>query len=300
MLIWGSRFIDASRQSAVDSKQFGKTNPLPTAYCQLLTADYRLSTMLLQIKNIETYYDKVKVLNGISFSVEEGKVTAILGNNGAGKSTTLNSIMGLIDDQPEKGSIFFEGQAIHHKDTEKLIALGIAYVPEGREVFEELTVKENLLVGAYLRRDRKGIQEDLKKMYAYFPVLESRVDQLAGTLSGGEQQMLAIARALMSRPKLVIMDEPSLGLSPLLVKEIFEIIEAINKDGITILLVEQNANMAFQVAHEVYIMENGRFVLTGPAKELQQNEDVREFYLGLKEIESLKGYQRYKRKRTWR
>jgi branched-chain amino acid transport system ATP-binding protein len=256
--------------------------------------------MLLEINNIETYYDKVKVLNGISFSVEEGKVTAILGNNGAGKSTTLNSIMGLIDDQPEKGSIRFEGRSIEHWDTEKLIALGIAYVPEGREVFEELSVKENLMVGAYLRRDRRAIQADLQKMFAYFPVLESRIDQLAGTLSGGEQQMLAIARALMSRPKLVIMDEPSLGLSPLLVKEIFGIIETINQEGITILLVEQNANMAFQVAHEVYIMENGRFVLKGPAAELQENEDVREFYLGLKEIESLKGYQRYKRKRTWR
>lgn len=256
--------------------------------------------MQLEIKNIETYYDKVKVLNGISFAVEAGKVTAILGNNGAGKSTTLNSIMGLIDDQPEKGSIFFEGRPIQHMDTEKIVAQGIAYVPEGREVFEELTVKENLLVGAYLRRDRRGIQEDLQKMYGYFPVLEARIDQLAGTLSGGEQQMLAIARALMSRPKLIIMDEPSLGLSPLLVKEIFGIIETINKDGITILLVEQNANMAFQVAHEVYIMENGRFVLKGPAEELQENEDVREFYLGMKEIESLKGYQRYKRKRTWR
>lgn len=256
--------------------------------------------MLMEIKNIETYYDKVKVLNGISFSVEEGKVTAILGNNGAGKSTTLNSIMGLIDDQPEKGSIFFEGKPIQLKDTEKLVSMGIAYVPEGRQVFEELTVKENLLVGAYLRKDRKEIQSDLKRMLQYFPALESRTSQLAGTLSGGEQQMLAIARALMSRPKLIIMDEPSLGLSPLLVKEIFSIIKIINEEGITILLVEQNANMAFQVAHEVYIMENGRFVMTGSAAELKDNKDVQEFYLGIKEIESLKGYQRYKRKRTWR
>jgi branched-chain amino acid transport system ATP-binding protein len=255
---------------------------------------------MLEIKNIETWYGKVKVLNGISFTVEEGKVTAILGNNGAGKSTTLNSIMGLIDDQPEKGAIYFEGRPIHRKDTEKIVALGIAYVPEGREIFAELTVKENLLVGAYLRRDRAGIQADLQKMFSYFPVLASRINQLAGTLSGGEQQMLAIARALMSRPKLIIMDEPSLGLSPLLVKEIFGIIETISREGITILLVEQNANMAFQVAHEVYIMENGRFVMKGPAEELKDNEDVREFYLGVKEMESIKGYQRYKRKRTWR
>ena len=256
--------------------------------------------MILVVKNIETYYDKVKVLNGVSFSVEEGKITAILGNNGAGKSTTLNSIMGLIDDQPEKGIIIFEGKEIQLKNTEKIVAAGIAYVPEGREVFEELTVKENLLVGAYLRKNKKEIQSDLQKMFEYFPVLETRIDQLAGTLSGGEQQMLAISRALMSRPKLVIMDEPSLGLSPLLVKEIFQIIETINKNGITILLVEQNANMAFQVADEVYIMENGRFVISGPAKELKDNPDVQEFYLGIKEIESLKGYQRYKRKRTWR
>jgi len=232
--------------------------------------------------------------------VEEGKVTAILGSNGAGKSTTLNTIMGLIDDQPEKGSILFGGKPIQLRDTEKIVAYGIAYVPEGREVFEELTVRENLLVGAYLRRDRAGIRSDLQNMFDYFPVLETRVDQLAGTLSGGEQQMLAIARALMSRPKLIILDEPSLGLSPLLVKEIFGIIEAINRQGITILLVEQNANMALQVAHEVYIMENGKFVMKGPAEELKDDEDVREFYLGIKEIESLKGYQRYKRKRTWR
>ena len=256
--------------------------------------------MLMEIKNIETWYDKVKVLNGISFEVEEGKITAILGNNGAGKSTTLNSIMGLIDDQPEKGSIRFEGDPIQLKDTEKIVARGIAYVPEGRDVFEELTVRENLLVGAYLRRDKAGIQSDLKRTYDYFPVLESRINQMAGTLSGGEQQMLAIARALMGRPKLIIMDEPSLGLSPLLVNEIFEIIRTINKEGITILLVEQNAYMAFQVAHEVYIMENGRFVMKGPAETLKDDEDVKEFYLGIKEEESLKGYQRYKRKRTWR
>ena len=256
--------------------------------------------MLMEIKNIETYYDKVKVLNGISFTVREGRITAILGNNGAGKSTTLNSIMGLVDDQPERGEIFFQGHPIQLKDTHKITALGIAYVPEGREIFEELTLRENLLVGSYLRKDRKNVNADLGRMFNYFPVLESRLDQMAGTLSGGEQQMLAIARGLMSRPKLIIMDEPSLGLSPLLVKEIFKIIETINKEGTTILLVEQNAHMAFQVANDVYIMENGRFVMKGAAEELKDNEDVKEFYLGVRETESLKGYQRYKRKRTWR
>ncbi|NNF36428.1 MAG: ABC transporter ATP-binding protein [Saprospiraceae bacterium] len=256
--------------------------------------------MFLEVKNIETYYDKIKVLNGISFTVEEGMITAILGNNGAGKSTTMNSIMGLIDDQPEKGVITFMGEEIQLKDTEKIVRKGISYVPEGRQIFDELTVKENLYVGAYLRKDKKGVTQDMAKMFGHFPVLKERSDQLAGTLSGGEQQMLAIARALMNRPKLMILDEPSLGLSPLLVKEIFKIIEVINQEGITILLVEQNAHMAFEVAHHVYIMENGRFVMQGSAEELKNEEDVQEFYLGVKEIESLKGYQRYKRKRTWR
>ncbi len=256
--------------------------------------------MLLEIKNIETFYDKIKILNGISFSLEEGKVTAIIGNNGAGKTTMLNTIMGLIDDQPEKGKITFRNKPIQLVDTDKIVKMGIAYVPEGREVFEELTVKENLLVGAYIRKDRKGIQSDLVKMLEYFPALKSRLNQLAGTLSGGEQQMLAIARALMSDPTLVILDEPSLGLSPLLVQEIFKIIREINRDGKTILLVEQNANMAIEVSDQVYIMENGKFVLNGPADEIKDNEDVREFYLGLKEVDSLKGYQRYKRRRTWR
>jgi len=256
--------------------------------------------MLLEVNNIETFYDKVKVLNGISFTVKKGDVTAILGNNGAGKSTTLNSILGLIDDQPEKGSITFDNQEIQLIKTKKIIKAGIGYVPEGREVFNELTVKENLLVGAYIRSNKKEIQRDVDKMLDYFPALTSRLKQLAGTLSGGEQQMLAIGRALMSRPKLLILDEPSLGLSPLLVKEIFAIILKLNQEGLTILIVEQNAHMAFQVADYVYIMENGKFVIKGPAEELKDNEDVQEFYLGMTEVDSLKGYQRYKRKRTWR
>ena len=254
---------------------------------------------LLEVKNIETYYDKVRALHGISFEIQEGSITAILGNNGAGKTTALNTVIGLLDDQPDKGTILYEGNRIDGKDTEKIVGMGIGYVPEGREVFDELTVKENLMVGAYLRKDKKGVQEDLEKMFDYFPVLRDRIDQQAGTLSGGEQQMLAISRALMNRPKLLLMDEPSLGLSPALVKMIFDIIPTIRDQGVTVVLVEQNANMALKVADFGYIMENGRFVTSGPAAELREDEDVKEFYLGIKMEESVKGEQRYKRKRRW-
>ena len=178
--------------------------------------------------------------------------------------------------------------------------LGISYVPEGREIFEELTTKENLLMGAYCRHDRAGIKEDFNKIYGYFSVLEERENQLGGTLSGGEQQMLAIGRALMNMPTLLFLDEPSLGLSPLMVKEIFDIIRMINEEGITILLVEQNARMALKIAHFGLIMENGRFVMKGKAGDLMEDEDVKEFYLGLKQTESAKGYQRWKRKKRWR
>lgn len=255
---------------------------------------------LLQVNNIETYYGRIRALHGVSFEIEAGTITAILGNNGAGKTSILNSIMGLLDDQPEKGQIFFDGNPIHLRDTEKIVRMGISYVPEGREIFEELTVRENLLAGAYIRHDRRGIQADLGRMYEYFPVLKEREKQLAGTLSGGEQQMLAISRALMNRPRLLLMDEPSLGLSPLLVKEIFDIIPGIRQEGITILLVEQNANMALKVADFGYVMENGRFVTSGTPTQLREDEDVREFYLGVKAEPSVKGYQRYKRKRRWR
>jgi len=254
---------------------------------------------LLEVKNIETYYDKVRALHGVSFEIKEGSITAILGNNGAGKTTALNTVMGLLDDQPDKGTVLYDGKRIDGKDTEKIVGMGIGYVPEGREVFDELTVRENLMVGAYLRNDKKGVQEDLEKMFGYFPVLKDRIDQQAGTLSGGEQQMLAISRALMNRPKLLLMDEPSLGLSPALVKMIFDIIPMIRDKGITIVLVEQNANMALKVADFGYIMENGRFVTSGSAEELREDEDVKEFYLGIKMEESVKGEQRYKRKRRW-
>jgi branched-chain amino acid transport system ATP-binding protein len=238
----------------------------------------------LEIKNIETFYRLVYALRGVSLTLEEGTITAILGNNGAGKTTILKTVMGLIEDQPDKGTIEFMGKRIDGKDPEQLVRLGISYVPEGREIFDELTVRENLLMGAYCRHDRAGIKEDFKRIYGYFSVLEEREDQLAGTLSGGEQHL----------------DEPSLGLSPILVKEIFDIIKMINEEGITILLVEQNARMALKIAHIGLILENGRFVMKGKAADLMEDEDVKEFYLGVKQTESAKGYQRWKRKKRWR
>jgi branched-chain amino acid transport system ATP-binding protein len=254
---------------------------------------------ILQVKNIETYYDKVRALHGISFDIAQGSITAILGNNGAGKTTILNTVMGLIDDEPDKGKIFFEDREIQRWDTEKIVQLGVGYVPEGREIFEELTVRENLLVGAYLRKNASQVRDDMDRIFTYFPVLKDRLPQLGGTLSGGEQQMLAISRALMNRPRLLLMDEPSLGLSPALVTMIFNIIPAIRDEGITVLLIEQNARMALKVADFGYIMENGRFVTSGSSAELMDDEDVKEFYLGIKLEASVKGEQRYKRKRRW-
>lgn len=255
---------------------------------------------LLNVQNIETYYGLIYALRGVSFEIKENTITTILGNNGAGKSTILNSIMGLIEDQPEKGLIEFQGKPIIRMKTEKIVRLGIGYVPEGREVFNELTVLENLQMGAYIRNDFDQIKKDIERMYGYFPILKKRSKQLAGTLSGGEQQMLAIARALMSRPILLMLDEPSLGLSPLLVKEMFRIIRQIHADGTTILLVEQNAKMALELADYGFVLENGRFVASGKASELKENEDVKEFYLGVKTTISAKGFQRYRRKKKWR
>ena len=255
---------------------------------------------LLEIKNIETYYDLIYAIRGASLSVEEGTITAILGNNGAGKSTILKTVMGLIEDQPDKGTIEFKGRRIDGKDTEMIVRLGVSYVPEGREVFEELSVRENLSMGAYTRTDKSKIEEDREQVYRYFPVLKDREKQWAGTLSGGEQQMLAIGRALMSRPQLLLLDEPSLGLSPVLVKEIFKIIRTINQQGVTILLVEQNARMALGVYNTGLIIENGRFVMKGESKELMEDKDVKEFYMGIRSEASAKGYQRWKRKKAWR
>lgn len=255
---------------------------------------------LLEIKNIETFYSLIYALRGVSLTVEEGTITAILGNNGAGKSTILKTVMGLLDDQPDKGTIEFMGKRIDGKDPEYIVRMGLSYVPEGREVFEELSVRENLLMGAYIRRDRAGVRKDFERIYGYFPVLKERVDQWAGTLSGGEQQMLAIGRALMNSPKLLFLDEPSLGLSPILVKEIFQIIKTINNEGSTILLVEQNARMALAISDTGLILENGRFVMKGKSRELMEDKDVQEFYMGMRSEESAKGYQRWKRKKRWR
>jgi len=255
---------------------------------------------LLEIKNIETFYTLIYALRGVSLAVDEGTVTAILGNNGAGKSTILKTVMGLLDDQPDKGTIEFLGKRIDGKDPEVIVRMGLSYVPEGREVFDELSVKENLLMGAYIRKDRAAIRKDFEQIYAYFPVLKEREAQWAGTLSGGEQQMLAIGRALMNRPKLLFLDEPSLGLSPILVRDIFKIIKTINQEGVTILLVEQNVRMALTMSDFGLILENGRFVMKGESRDLMEDKDVQEFYMGMRSEESSKGFQRWKRKKRWR
>ena len=260
---------------------------------------------MLKINNIETWYDLIRALHGISFEVQEGQIVALLGSNGAGKTTTLKTIMRLLYDQkkeqPEKGTIEFQGVRIERMDTDRIVKLGISYVPEGREVFPELSVMENIQMGAYVRRDKKEIQKDMERILNYFPILRERKNQEAGYLSGGEQQMLAIGRALMSRPKLLMLDEPSLGMSPLLTREIFNIIRDINeKERVTILLVEQNVNIALSYSHFAYLMENGRIVRADRPEVLREDEDVKEFYLGIAKETSVKGYKRYRRKVRFR
>jgi branched-chain amino acid transport system ATP-binding protein len=237
----------------------------------------------LELVTVESgYHRQLRVLKGVSLTVTPGQCVAVLGSNGAGKSTMLKTIMGLIDDEPRKGRVRVGGRDVTRWSTEAISQAGIAYVVEDRGMFPDLTVAESLRLGAYHRRDRKGVQEDLERVFATFPRLAERQRQACGTLSGGEQQMLAISRALMSRPKVLMLDEPSLGLAPLLVEEIFGVIRDINRDGMGVLLVEQNANQALAIADYGYVLEGGRFVLEGTADELRANENVQEFYLGVR------------------
>ncbi len=233
---------------------------------------------MLQIKDIDVYYGSIHALKKLSLEVEQGSIVTLIGANGAGKTTTLNTISGIL--RPRNGTIIYKGTDITKVAPEKIVGLGISQVPEGRRVFSTMTVVENLEMGAYLRRDKKEIQADMETVYSRFPRLKERRKQLAGTLSGGEQQMLAIGRALMARPELMLMDEPSMGLAPLLVKEIFSIIKDINERGTTILLVEQNANMALSIAHKAFVIETGEIVLQGTAEQLLKSEDVKKAYLG--------------------
>jgi branched-chain amino acid transport system ATP-binding protein len=233
---------------------------------------------LLEVKDLKVSFGGIEALKGISFKVDEGAIVTLIGANGAGKSTTLRAITGLV--HPSHGTITYAGEAIGGVDTQKIVEKGIALVPEGRRVFPNLTVLENLRVGAYMRSDKAGIEADIEHVYQLFPRLKERHWQLAGTLSGGEQQMLAVGRGLMSKPKILMMDEPSLGLAPMVVRDIFSIIKTLNKEGITILLIEQNANAALRAANYGYVLETGRITLSGTGEELLENKQVREAYLG--------------------
>ena len=235
---------------------------------------------MLKIENLHVAYGGIKALRGISMEVPDGKIVTLIGANGAGKSTTLRTISGLV--KASSGSILWNGEELLGKPIDKIISAGIAMSPEGRRVFADLTVLENLKIGAYLRKDKDGIEQDIQWVYELFPRLQERSWQLAGTLSGGEQQMLAVGRALMSRPKLMMLDEPSLGLAPLVVQDIFAIIREINRRGVTVLLIEQNANMALKIADLAYVMETGEITLSGTGEELLANEQVKEAYLGKK------------------
>ena len=233
---------------------------------------------MLTINDINVFYGAIHAIKGVSLEVNEGEIVTLIGANGAGKSTILRTISGLL--KPKTGSIQFEGQEIAGMPAHEIVKTGISQVPEGRRIFAEMSVLENLELGAFTRRDKDGIKADMELVFERFPRLKERIGQLAGTLSGGEQQMLAMGRALMSRPRLLLLDEPSMGLAPLLIKEIFAIIQDINKTGTTVLLVEQNANMALSIAHRAYVLETGRITLSGDAKELAASDEVRKAYLG--------------------
>ena len=233
---------------------------------------------MLEIKDIHVYYGAIHAIKGVSLTVRQGEIVTLIGSNGAGKSTTLRTVSGLL--KPKEGDILFEGESIAGRPAQSIVKLGISQVPEGRRIFANMTVMENLELGAFSRDDADGIEADMKMVFERFPRLLERKEQAAGTLSGGEQQMLAMGRALMSRPRLLLLDEPSMGLAPLLIREIFNIIVDINKTGTTVLLVEQNANMALSTAHRAYVLETGRIALSGDAKELAASEEVRKAYLG--------------------
>ncbi|MDE4322621.1 ABC transporter ATP-binding protein [Phaeobacter gallaeciensis] len=253
---------------------------------------------LLEIKNLESFYGPIMAIRGVSLKVDKGQIVTVLGANGAGKSTLLKTISGIMD--PEKGEVLFDGKPIQGQEPHKIVSQGIVHVPEGREVFPLLTVNENLSLGAYTRSDRAEIEKDREMVFDYFPILAERRDQEAGTLSGGQQQMLAIGRGLMLRPKIMLLDEPSLGLSPLLVQEIFAILRRLNaEEHVTMMLVEQNARIALELADVGYVMEIGRIVMDGTADRLMQSEDIQAFYLGHQE-EGQRGEKRWKRNKTWR
>ena len=257
-----------------------------------------MSVPVLELANVESSYGPVQALRGVSLKVPEGRIITVLGANGAGKSTILKTISGILD--PDKGQVKLRGEDIQGWAPDRIVRAGVVHVPEGREVFPLLSVEDNLRMGAYTRRDPDGVAKDLEAVFAYFPVLRERRTQEAGQLSGGQQQMLAISRALLARPQVMLMDEPSLGLSPKLTKEIFEIIVRINRErGTTILLVEQNAHMALKVAEHGYVLEVGRIVMEDTCARLAEKEDIREFYLGVK-AEGVRGQRRWKRKKQWR
>ena len=255
-------------------------------------------TPVLKLSNVESAYGPIKAIRGVSLQVRRGEIATVLGSNGAGKTTILKTISGIID--PRKGSIEFKGQDITAKDPAHIVQQGLSHVPEGREVFALLSVRDNLTMGAYTRSDRDGVAKDLEAVFNYFPILRERAAQDAGLLSGGQQQMLSISRALMASPDLILLDEPSLGLSPKLTKEIFEIVVRINRErGTTILLVEQNANMALNASDYGYVLENGRIVMEDTCAHLREKDDIKEFYLGMKEG-GIRSERRWKKKKNWR
>lgn len=257
-----------------------------------------MTAPILTIRNVESFYGPIMAIRGVSLDVHAGQIVSILGANGAGKTTLMKTVSGVMD--PEKGKITFDGTEIQGAEPHKVVQCGIVHVPEGREVFPLLTVDENLSLGAYTRTDKDGIEQDRDMVFSYFPVLKERRGQEAGTLSGGQQQMLAIGRGLMARPRIMLLDEPSLGLSPLLVQEIFGILKRLNAErNMTMMLVEQNAHAALELAHHGYVMEVGRIVMDGTAEDLLKSEDIRNFYLGVQE-EGARENRRWKRKKTWR